>query len=318
MRVGVVIPAFNVAPWLSQAVWSVLDQSHADWSLMIVDDGSTDTTSAIIARFTDRRIRAIRQSNQGVSAARNRGLAALDADAVLFLDADDWLAPQALASLTARLQANTSAVAAAAGYVRVASDGVRRTVRVSADGDILRRLLVRNLFINGGHLLIRRTALDAAGPFDTGLTYGEDWHLWTRLASKGPFVTVPGAPPLLHLRERPGSAYHTMAHDPVRFQPSLDAIYGDEGVRGCVPPAALAELRRQAEAENDWVVGRELIRHRRNAEGHARLKASLRAAPSMKRAGLLWLSRLRVGPFRPYAASASTSRRDTARTGMAA
>ena len=296
----------------------VLDQTHRDWSLVIVDDGSTDATPEIIARFTDRRISAIRQSNQGVSAARNRGIAEADTEALLFLDGDDWLAPEALALLSARLDHAPDAVAAAAGYVRVSADGSRRSVRVSASGDVLRRLMVRNLFTNGGHLLVRRTAIDALGFFDPTLSYGEDWHYWTRLAARGGFVTVRGAPPLLYVRERPGSAYLTMAHDPARFQPCLEAIHRIPQVRARFPPQELASLRRKAEAENEWVIGRELIRHQFHGEGRAWLARSLRTAPSVKRLGLLGLSWLRVGPFRPYAASANTSRRGTAWTGIAA
>jgi glycosyltransferase involved in cell wall biosynthesis len=300
MRVGVIIPAFNVAPWLAQAVLSVLNQTHRDWSLTVVDDGSTDATADIIARFTDPRITAIRQANQGVSAARNRGIAATAADTLLFLDGDDWLAPHALATLSAALGDAPSAVAAAGDYVRVGTDGACRRVHVRAGGDVLRRVLVQNPFINGGHLLIRRPALDAAGPFDTGLSYGEDWHLWARLAAQGPFVTVRGGQPLLFLRERPGSAYHTMAHDPGRFRPCLDAIYQDARIRARFPANTLAALRQQAEAENNWVIGRELIRHGYNAEGRASLTRSFRAGPSVKRLGLLGLSWLGVGPFRSY------------------
>ena len=77
MHVGVVIPAFNAACWISDAVVSVLAQTHRDWSLVIVDDGSTDGTFAVAARFADRRIRLVRQANAGVSVARNKGFGEL-------------------------------------------------------------------------------------------------------------------------------------------------------------------------------------------------------------------------------------------------
>ncbi|MFO1023754.1 MAG: glycosyltransferase family A protein [Acetobacteraceae bacterium] len=319
MRIGVIIPAYNVAPWIAQAIWSVIDQTYRDWSLVIVNDGSTDATPEIIRRFSDSRLTGLHGANYGVSAARNRGIAAAaDADALLFLDGDDWLAPDALATLARTLQDAPDAVAAAAGYVRVGADRSHRTVRISASGDMLRQLLVRNLFINGGHLLIRRTAINAVGLFDTALSYGEDWHYWTRLATFGPFVTVRGSPPLLYLRERTGSAYRTMAHSPARFGPCLDAIYHHPCITARFPPSDLAQLRRRAEAENDWVVGRELIRHGHSHEGRSWLLRSVKAVPSARRIGLLCASWSGFGPFRPYAASASTNRRGTACTGMAA
>jgi glycosyltransferase involved in cell wall biosynthesis len=318
VRIGVIIPAYNVAPWLTQAIWSVLDQTHRDWSLVIVDDGSTDATPSIIGRVSDTRVISLRQTNQGVSAARNRGIAATDASALLFLDGDDWLAPDALAALATTLQNASDAVAAIGGYARVSSGGTHHRMRTNAAGNVLRRLLVRNLFVNGGHLLIRRAAIDAAGHFDTTLSYGEDWDYWTRLATLGPFVAARHATPLLYVRERPGSAYHTLAHDPAPFHACLEAIYRNPDIGARIPPAELGALRRAARAENDWVIGRELVRHGKTHEGVSWLLRSIRAAPSIKRCGMLGLAWLGVGPFRPYAASASTSRRGTACTGIAA
>jgi Glycosyl transferase family 2 len=95
MRIGIVTPAFNVAPYIGDAIRSVLAQTHRSWTMTIVDDGSSDRTAAIIAGFDDPRIRLVRQRNAGVSEARNRGLAATNAETVLFLDADDWLSRDA-------------------------------------------------------------------------------------------------------------------------------------------------------------------------------------------------------------------------------
>jgi glycosyl transferase family 2 len=77
VHIGVVVPAYNAAAWIGDAIASVLAQTHHDWSLVVIDDGSTDGTSSMAARFRDARIRLIRQENAGVSAARNRGIAEL-------------------------------------------------------------------------------------------------------------------------------------------------------------------------------------------------------------------------------------------------
>jgi len=308
MRIGIVTPAFNVAPYLGDAIRSVLAQTHQDWTMTIVDDGSTDGTAAIAEGFADSRLRLIRQRNAGVSAARNRGMVATKADAVLFLDADDWLSPEALTLLQAALNADLNAVAAVGAYRRVSARGpdgslVLGRVHQPEAGDLLERLLVRNRFANGGHLLIRHLMLRATGPFNPGLSYGEDWEYWTRLARLGWFVAVASRAPVLFARERDGGAYRGMAARPDSFLPCMDAIFNSPALTRRFGEKGLARLRRRAEAENDWIVGRELIRHGRPAEGQRFLRRSVRAAPCLRRLLLLAAGSsplTRVGPFRPY------------------
>jgi glycosyltransferase involved in cell wall biosynthesis len=315
LHIAVIIPAFNVAGFLPTAVQSVLEQTHSDWSLVIVDDGSTDATGAVGARFQDKRIRLIRQSNFGVSAARNEGIAAALAgraglsliggspDALMFLDGDDWLAPIALSLLAETLDNAPWAAAAAGRYARVDSNAVARLSPAPAQGCLLERLLTRNLFANGGHLLIRREAIEAAGEFRSDLVYGEDWEYWTRLAAQGEFVSVPSRCPLLFVRERLAGAYLSRATDPGAYRPALQAIYGNPGLAKRVGRIRMATLERRAEAEMAWTVGRELVRHGRHREGLRWLGRSFRKAPSLNRLMLMGLSRFHFGPFRPYRAA---------------
>jgi hypothetical protein len=170
-------------------------------------------------------------------------------------------------------------------------------------GDLLEALLVRNLFANGGHLLIRRHVLDTAGRFDPSLSYGEDWEYWTRLARLGGFAAVETHAPLLFVRERHDSAYRGMAVRPEAFVPSMDAIFNASELKSRFGAATLARLRQRAEAENNWVIGRELIRHGRVAQGRQFLRRSVVAAPGVKRLAMLTLMSLpmlRIGPFRSY------------------
>ena len=74
MRVGIVTPAWNMAPWIAATIRSVLAQTHTDWRLLVIDDGSTDATADVTAAFVDPRITLVHQANAGVSVARNRGL----------------------------------------------------------------------------------------------------------------------------------------------------------------------------------------------------------------------------------------------------
>ena len=317
MHIAVVIPAYNVGPFLAEAIASVLRQTHSDWSLMVVDDGSTDNTSAVVAAFTDSRISFTRQCNAGVSAARNVGITACltgdrgcadrrtppNPDAFLFLDGDDWLAPGALSCLADVLEHAPWAVAACGRYTRVAADGSRHVAPRPPDGSLLERLLTRNLFINGGHVLIRREAIEATGPFRDDLSYGEDWEFWTRLALVGEFAAATSPAPVLFVRERIGSAVFAGGIDPHANNPALQAIYANPAIVERLGRGRLAALARRAEAETAWAVGRELIRHGRYRDGQRWLRRSIRAAPSVRRLALAAAAWMRRGRFRPYPAA---------------
>lgn len=318
--VSIVTPAHDVAAFVGDAIRSARaqgdTQERPDWEMVLVDDGSRDGTAraAEHAAEGDPRIRILRQANAGVSAARNAGIAAARGATLLFLDADDWLAPGALGRLATALEAAPGSVAAYGPWAAVAEgarpgDAVLRLKRGPfPTGDILPRLVVRNLLVNGGHALIRRDAFTAAGGFDPAIRYGEDWECWVRLALRGPFVRVAGDTPLVFVRERAGSAYRRMARDPAAFGPAMAAIWSN--------PALAARLGRRApllaaraRAENDWVVGREMIRHGALAEGLGWLRASVAAAPDPRRVALLAAAHLLPllpgrlhGPFRRYPA----------------
>ncbi|MBV8578021.1 MAG: glycosyltransferase family 2 protein [Acetobacteraceae bacterium] len=312
LRIGVITPAYNVAPFIATAVQSVIAQSYQDWAMLVMDDGSDDNTAEIAASFADPRIRVLRQANAGVSAARNRGIGEAEGDALLFLDADDWLAPDALARLARTLQ-NADAVAAYGAYAFVAENARPGSPPLSVrsgrfpEGDILEPLLERNLCANGGHLLIRREVVAWAGLFESSIRFGEDWEYWVRLALLGPFAVVPGGSPLLFVRQRGGSAYLRMATDPAAFDPCMDAIFGNPALVSRLGAARCAALRARAEAENRWIVGRELIRHGKRREGLGALRGSFSAKPGVRRAALLAVSHLSPlvpeswrGPFRLY------------------
>ncbi|MBN9562612.1 MAG: hypothetical protein J0H14_18075, partial [Alphaproteobacteria bacterium] len=254
--------------------------------------------------------------------------------AVLFLDADDWLAPDALSRLAGTLAAAPGAVAATAPFRAVPEtatpgsglpsspllpgSGLSTPAALPGSGlpdrpdpgfDPLPLLLERNLFANGGHLLIRREAVERAGGFRRGVAYGEDWEYWVRLALLGRFARAPGRAPVLFVRQRASGAYLRMANDPDSFRPCMEAIFGNPDLVARFGPARLAAIRRRAEAENRWIVGRELVRHGRAREGRVWLRRSAREKPSLKRALLAAAAHtLPVlppalhGPFRAYPA----------------
>ncbi|WP_428377602.1 glycosyltransferase family 2 protein [Lichenicoccus sp.] len=314
MTVSVIIPCHNVRDYVGATLNSLLAQTHPLWTAIVIDDGSTDGTADLVRDYMDPRIRLVRQANQGVSAARNHGIALAGGEAILFLDADDWLAADALARMTACLETG-SAQAAYGAFCFVTEDGSRVVATKPGPfpaGDIIERLLVENLFANGGHLLIRASAIRQVGLFRADLRFGEDWEYWCRLAASGPIATVPGAEPLLFVRQRGTGAYLRMATDPDAFGPCTAAIFGNPALVARFGTARVPALRRRTDAENGWIVGRELIRHGRRHPGLRALRRSFGRRPLARRAVLLLIAHLLpllppiaarriAGPFRPYA-----------------
>lgn len=104
--VSIVMPAYNAARWIAKSIESVLAQTYGGWELIVVDDGSTDTTQAVVNSFSPY-LKYIWQQNQGAPAARNRGLREAKGNYFLFLDADDILRPTALETLVDYLEAHS-------------------------------------------------------------------------------------------------------------------------------------------------------------------------------------------------------------------
>ena len=185
-QVSVVIAAHNAAGTIRETLESLAAQTHRAWEAIVVDDGSTDATAAIVQQFAahDSRVRLFRQPQQGPGPARNRGMAAARHHWLLFLDADDWLLPQALQLLgDATLSGTVDAVHG--GWARVARDGrVMETEFAPQMTDLFPRFAELCAFpINA--CLFRRELTAMAGGFDPALRTCEDWDFWQRVARSG-------------------------------------------------------------------------------------------------------------------------------------
>jgi len=197
MSVTVVMAARNAASHVGEAIASVLAQGADVEALVIVDDGSSDGTYAIVRSFADSRIRLVANDGSGVSAARNTGARAAPGEWLMFLDADDRLRPGAIAALLKAAMSAPQAVVVYGDYDRIDGDGRpigRRSLlrgRSKPSGRVLARLAAGNFIVNGGVMIIRSAAFAAAGGFDEALKYCEDWHCWCRLAALGEFRFLP-------------------------------------------------------------------------------------------------------------------------------
>jgi Glycosyltransferases involved in cell wall biogenesis len=185
LRVSVVIPCYNQAQFLPEAVASVVAQTFTDWEIIIIDDGSPDDTAAVaqrlIAAHRDRCIRLIRQENRGLAEARNAGIRVARAPYILPLDADDMIEPEMLAQTVAALDAHPEV-----GFVYTdvrrfgAENNVMRTLPYS-----LERLRFENLMMPA--TLFRREAWEQVGGFRTfrPVQGYEDREFWVSLADAG-------------------------------------------------------------------------------------------------------------------------------------
>jgi GT2 family glycosyltransferase len=193
VTVSVVMPCFNAARHLRQALASVLHQRFGNLEVVFVDDGSTDESAAIAAGCGDARVRVLRQQNAGVSAARNRGIAAARGEFLAFLDADDHWSPDFLAKLHAALESTPDAVIAYCGWQNVGAPDKSRSPYVPPDYETPSKLaqLIEACPWPIHAALTRTSLVRSAGGFDTGFAHAEDFALWLRLARIGPVVRVP-------------------------------------------------------------------------------------------------------------------------------
>lgn len=238
-KVSVIIPAYNCEAYIAQAIQSVLDQSHRDLEIIVVDDGSSDNTLQALAPYLER-IQLLRQNNSGVAMARNAGLRAARGELLAFLDADDWWEPQRISMQLAALELfphasmvfSDFAVADQTGkilmsrgirwkygslgdahatpWMKLYSDsisikwggsGPTQTEVTAYYGHIL-PWLFRGNFINTCTVMMKCETLEQVGEFDQTLQTEEDYDYWLRMAQNGSCIYVDS--PLVTFRLSPG------------------------------------------------------------------------------------------------------------------
>jgi len=189
--VSVIIPTFDRAPWLGEAIASVLAQTYAHLELIVVDDGSHDATSEVVQAF-EPALTSIRQAHAGVSAARNRGVAASHGELVAFLDSDDLWRPSKIAAQVALLQQQPPAQACYTDEIWI-RHGVRvnpKLIHQKHSGWLFEHSLPRCI-ISPSSIMLRRTLWNQLGGFDESLPACEDYDLWLRLTLATPVLLLP-------------------------------------------------------------------------------------------------------------------------------
>jgi len=207
MMVSVVIPAYNQARYITEAIESVLAQTFTDFELIVVDDGSTDDTHTELERYSAR-TRVIRQTNRGASAALNVGIREAHGAWISMLSADDAWEPTKLERQVHIARSNPDVGLVYTDFAYVDQDGLFLARERYPPQPSSRRgtlfWLVRGCYVNGSTVMVRRDVFDKVGLFDERERWAPDWDMWLRIAMHYRLARVPEA--LVRYRIHPGQA----------------------------------------------------------------------------------------------------------------
>ena len=209
--VTVLMAVYNGERHLEESIDSVFAQTFEDFELLVVDDGSTDATSQILAGYVDSRLRVIRNElNLGVTRSLNRGLGESRGCYVARQDADDISEPDRLERQAAFLDVNPDVTILASSYLRIRDDGSVSGIRnVPTEAVGARwRLLFLNAFTNSS-VMFRRDDVERLGGFREEFAYAQDYDLWSRLAFTGNVAALPDT--LARYRDTRGSLTAALA-----------------------------------------------------------------------------------------------------------
>ncbi len=182
--VTIVVPVFNRLHFLGETIESVLTQTHSQWELIVVDDGSEEDVAAFLLRYPDDRIRSLRQENQGNAAARNTGIKQAQGEYVICLDSDDVWQPGLLDICLTTLQTNPNIDVTYTQFQQIDQNSKLIPVPLQPqpkNGNLLPDLLL-GFPILPSSALIRRCCFEQWGLYTPGL---DDWELWLRWSAKG-------------------------------------------------------------------------------------------------------------------------------------
>jgi len=202
-----IIPCYNRPEYVAQAIESALAQTYPALEIIVVDDGSTDDTPAVLERYADR-VRIVRQANAGTAAARNAGIRASSGKYLAWLDSDDTWLPEKIAAQVAVLEQfpEVGVVYTFCASMDVDGNPPPPDGPVPIPAPVIRRDILRMMVVESEIMpqscLVRRTALDAAGWFDPAYL-AEDWELNFRLAQRCVYAYLDA--PLTRYRIHPNS-----------------------------------------------------------------------------------------------------------------
>jgi glycosyltransferase involved in cell wall biosynthesis len=202
LRVSVIVPTYNRANYLPEALRSILTQSYSPCEVIVVDDGSTDDTDQVLQAFGSP-VRYFKQDHQGVAIARNRGLELATGDVIAWLDADDLWMSDYLATVIPVLEHDSRLDGVYCGFTHIDAEDRPLTTPVlePVPPDKLYSALIGSDFILTSGFVARKKCFDQAGNFDAQFCICEDYDLFLRFAQRFTFVGIPRSMVMLRVHD---------------------------------------------------------------------------------------------------------------------
>lgn len=216
--VSILIPAFNVEKWIEEAIRSAVGQSWSRKEIIVVDDGSTDQTGAIVRQLASSEVMVVTQKNQGAAAARNHAYSLCRGDYIQWLDADDFLAPDKIgAQMQARPQSPRALLSSAWGeFIHRPAKAAFTPTALWRDLSPVEWLLVKlrqNIYMSNATWLVTRALTDAAGPWDSRLSLDDDGEYFSRVVLASDGVRFVPEAKAYYRRSSSGSLSHISVSD---------------------------------------------------------------------------------------------------------
>ena len=215
MKISVLIAAYQAAPTLARALDSVCGQSYRDWEVIIVDDGSTDGTEALVAQYAGQIVPLFYERsavNGGVAATRNRLLELATGEAYAFLDADDWWSEDHLANGVFEVNDGADLVVSGVETFDLASQARLAQVYPPSTLEIspVRTLFIESVIITSSSVLLTRTLAERVGRFDPRFRIGEDRDYWLRASLAGARIRLQRSPTCHYAKHAASSMGQTL------------------------------------------------------------------------------------------------------------
>jgi glycosyltransferase involved in cell wall biosynthesis len=296
-RVSVIIPTYNQAQFIPATVEGALAQTYPDVEIIVVDDGSTDDTQAVLSAYRDT-VHYIYQQNKGLAGARNTGFLASCGDYLLFLDSDDLMHPDKLAVHVSLLEAEPSFGLVYSAWQQINADGteVLGEVRPNRQGQLLKELLLRRFFFFASTAVLRRECLLRVGSFDESLRWSEDADMWFRLARAG-YAFGYIDQPLLQYRIHADSMTASINPEQVRgWLAGLDKFFADPHL-----PDDIRALEAEAYSVLHYETAARYYRAGQIEQGQEYLGQAISTCPALDEEWLLeWIAGTALDPRTPH------------------